>query len=375
MSGRQAAEAEAGGVGGVGGVVAEGAARMPPELAGGSRTHPVLSVDASVARRDFTVTTRFELRPAERLALFGPSGAGKTSILELVAGLAPLRHGSVVVDGRVIAEAGRGRRPRLEPGRHRRVALVRQPTTLFWHLSVGDNLAYGTSGDNRDVRALAESLGLAGLERAAPLTLSGGQRQRVALGRALAVPHAVLLLDEPFSAIDVAARGPLRDLAVDRTEATGACAILVTHDLDEAQAFGSRLGIVDAGSIVHLGHPSDVVLRPASVRAAELVGYRSFVRAGASGAWFALHPDRFVPGSNPDRGVVLAGVVRSVGLRGARYELSLELDDRTAVVAHVDQPPTIGERLSLTAIDPPSLPAPPDGTAPLGCATGALVAG
>ncbi|MDA8038714.1 MAG: ATP-binding cassette domain-containing protein [Actinomycetota bacterium] len=327
----------------------------------------MLEAEIVVARRDFDVAAELSIARGERLSLFGPSGAGKTTCLEAIAGVAPLRQGRVRLDGRLLnAPAGRqsGRRMSREqpaPARERSIAFVRQPTTLFPHLSVRANVTYAmgkaTLSRSRSLDELLQEVGLAGLSGAMPEALSGGQQQRACLARAVARPFKALLLDEPFSAVDAAGREALRVVAIETAAEAGAAAVLVTHDLAEAQAFGHRLGIMDGGRLLQVGSSGELVRRPATLRVAELCGYVSFVRL-ASGRFWALHPDRFLEGALPDRGVVLTGTVHSIQPFGPRYDCELVLSGADAIGTgivriHVDSPPRLGEPWEVTAIDPP----------------------
>jgi ABC-type sulfate/molybdate transport systems ATPase subunit len=313
----------------------------------------LLDVDLEVERRRVTVQASFGLESDDRLAIFGTSGAGKTTILESIAGLTHLRRGYVRVDGKLVAGTSKGETAL--QARDRQVALVRQPTTLFPHLTVEQNVAYGIRrrpyGRVR-VAELLERLGLGPLARARGAALSGGQRQRVALGRALASSFRVLLLDEPLSAVDLAAREPLRDLAIETSLERRAAGILVTHDLAEAQAFSDRLAIIDDGRLLQVGGSLEVVLAPATRRVAELVGYGGFVPDPSSGRWYAIHPERLVLGAAPDRGVVLDTKVLSTRPFGPRYECTVSDRSGEEFTVHLDAPP-LGPECTLTAIEPP----------------------
>ena len=322
---------------------------------------PLLAADVEARRRAMTVSACLTVGSGERLGLFGASGAGKTTILEAIAGFVRLERGSVRIDGVPVAGPRQGE-PLLPP-RQRRIALVRQPTTLFPHLTVEQNIGYG---DRRGAGApphLIDRLGLTALRGARPLALSGGQRQRVALGRALASPFRVLLLDEPLSAIDAVARPELRELAVEIASARGAATIVVTHDLPEAQAYATSLGIIEEGRILQLDRAQEVVAHPATRRVAELVGYAGFVPVKGDGAavrevgsLFGIHPDRVLTGAYAERGVVLSGVVASARPYGPRIECQLLLDSGAMIAARLEESPPLGSRLTVTAVDPPVLP-------------------
>jgi energy-coupling factor transporter ATP-binding protein EcfA2 len=164
----------------------------------------------------------------------------------------------------------------------------------------------------------------------------------------------VLLLDEPLSAVDVAAREALRLLTIEMSLERDAAGILVTHDLTEAQAFGDQLGIIDGGRLLQLGGAHEVVLSPLSRRVAELVGYGGFVPApSAPNRWFAIHPDRIVLDVVPERGIVLTGTVLSTRPFGPRYECTVAERSGGRFTIHVDQPPGAGTECTLTALDPP----------------------
>ena len=315
---------------------------------------PLLEVDLEVERRAVTVRAGFRLGAGQRLAIFGTSGAGKTTILESIAGLTRLSRGNVRIGGRLVAGRLKGETA-LAP-RDRQVALVRQPTTLFPHLTVEQNVAYGVrhSPARSHISDLLERLGLITLAQSRGAALSGGQRQRVALGRALASPFRVLLLDEPLSAVDVAAREALRVLTIEISLERDAAGILVTHDLAEAQAFGGQLGIIDNGRLLQIGGAHQVVLSPVSRRVAELVGYGGFIPVPlTAGRWHAIHPDRVLVGSRPELGLVLTGPMISTRPFGARYECVVSDRSGEQFNVHLDQAPAIGEVCMMTALNPP----------------------
>ncbi|HXG40282.1 MAG TPA: ABC transporter ATP-binding protein [Candidatus Limnocylindrales bacterium] len=221
------------------------------------------------------------VRRGEMLALLGPSGCGKTTLLRLVAGFESPDEGTVEIAGRRVAGPGAA-----VPPERRRVGMVFQDLALFPHLSVRDNVAYGIRRDpDRDVR-VAELLDLVGLPDAArrmPHELSGGMQQRVALARALAPRPDVVLLDEPFSSLDLALRTQLRGEVREILRSAGASAIFVTHDQDEALTLGDRLAVMVRGRIEQCDSPEVVYTEPATPFVATFVGIANLVPAQVEG--------------------------------------------------------------------------------------------
>jgi molybdate transport system ATP-binding protein len=296
----------------------------------------------------------FQVAPGERLALFGPSGAGKTTILETVAGLVPRARGRVVLAGRVLTQTRAPRRA--VPPWRRRVGLLRQDPGLFPHLTVRQNLAYAPGADptGAQTAAIAGQLGIGALLDARPARLSGGQAHRVALGRLLLAHCDALLLDEPYSGLDGGLRRVLTDLVCSLVTARQVPAVLVAHELADAQAFADRLAVLDQGQILQVGAPSDVVLQPASRRVAELVGYRSFVPlTGPQDGVAGVHPQRVAVGAHPGRGVVLAGPVLACRPSGAGWEADIEARGAVLSCHLADRPAAEEGQLSITLLDPP----------------------
>jgi molybdate transport system ATP-binding protein len=223
------------------------------------------------------LAAEFACAPGELLTLVGPSGSGKSTILRTIAGLYRPKTGSVRVDGHVWFDGDAGVSV---PAHQRRAGLVFQSYALFPHLTALDNviaaLGHLARGERRArARQLLELVHLAGLEGRRPAELSGGQQQRVAVARALAREPLVLLLDEPFSAVDKATRQKLyRELAAMR-QRLSMPVVLVTHDLEEAVMLADRLSLLHHGRTLQEGSPLQVMQQPASVEAARLVGQRN----------------------------------------------------------------------------------------------------
>jgi molybdate transport system ATP-binding protein len=229
------------------------------------------------------IAARFEAviaRP-EVTVLFGPSGAGKTTVLRAVAGLERPASGRISFGGEVWFDAAAGQA--VETSR-RRVGLVQQSDALFPHLTVAANLAYGLfrlsrAERERRVREVARLTGVVALLDRRPAQLSGGERQRVALGRALAPGPRMLLLDEPFAALDAPARDELRRGLRQLLATTGTPALLVTHDRDEALALGDAMVVLIGGQVRQAALVEEVFNRPSDAAVARAVGTENVLAA------------------------------------------------------------------------------------------------
>ncbi|WP_443114284.1 ABC transporter ATP-binding protein [Herbaspirillum seropedicae] len=213
------------------------------------------------------------LAPGELGALIGPSGSGKTSLLRAVAGLEPAQAGLIRLDGQLL-EGGGVR----VPAEQRRIGMVFQDFALFPHLNVADNIAFGLRGRDKSERSaiVAEMLALVGLPEAGakfPHQLSGGQQQRIALARALAPQPRLLLLDEPFSSLDVELRERLAHDVRDILKRTHTTALMVTHDQMEAFAVADVVGVMRQGQLEQWDTPYALYHRPATRFAADFIGH------------------------------------------------------------------------------------------------------
>jgi molybdate transport system ATP-binding protein len=311
----------------------------------------VLDADVEVDRREFTIRAALQVAPGERLALFGPSGAGKTTLLEVIAGLVQPRRARIELNDRVLTSTAP---PACAvPPWQRRVGLLRQNPGLFPHLSVRDNLCYAptASPSEAELSELTSVLGIESLQSVMPARLSGGQAHRVALGRLLLAHCDTLLLDEPYTGLDASLRRSLTDLVSTLVSERSVPSILVTHELADAQAFADRLAILDRGELLQIGAPDQVVLRPASRRVAELIGYLGFVPSGAGVA--GVHPERVIAGAFGDRGLVLTGAVAASRPAGAGWEADLRVDGEAITCRLPAKPPDPGREFTVTVLDPP----------------------
>ena len=234
----------------------------------------MLRVEARHELGDLVLDVELAVKRGECLALAGPSGAGKTSILRVAAGLLRPEQGRVDANGDTWLDTERGIDV---PAEERRCGYVFQHYALFPHLSAWQNVAYSLRGLSRSERRerateLLVRFGLAGRADARPHTLSGGERQRVAVARALARGPEVLLLDEPLSALDARTRAAAARELGGVLRGSEAPTLLVTHDFAEAAQLGDRVGIVDRGRVVQLGTPSELAAAPGSAFVADFTG-------------------------------------------------------------------------------------------------------
>jgi len=218
----------------------------------------------------------FDVQRGETFVVMGLSGSGKSTLVRCIARLTEPTAGEVLLDG---VDVLRMKEAELREMRRRKVAMVFQNFGLLPHRTVFENVTYGLElrGESSAVRAeramqMIELVGLRGWEKHLPRTLSGGMQQRVGLARALAVDPELLLLDEPFSALDATMRSEVRTDALSILRSSGTTAVMVTHDQEEAMAFADHLVVLLDGRVAQAGAPSDVYNAPASLAVARFIG-------------------------------------------------------------------------------------------------------
>lgn len=273
----------------------------------------LLDIDITLPRRAFDLRAALSVG-AETIALVGPSGSGKTSLLRTIAGLERPQAGRIALGAEVWFDADAGIALSAE---RRRVGYLPQDYGLFPHLTVAGNVRFAGKRDRPD---LLERLGIAHLASAHPRQLSGGERQRVALARALAREPRVLLLDEPFGALDAITRQQVRNELADILQQLKLPTLLVTHAFDEATALAARIGVLDNGRLVQVATADELLHKPANVMVAALSGAN--VLAGAarrvpSGSRVRLSGGGELASSTPAEGPVQIAV----------YPWELELAD------------------------------------------------
>lgn len=286
----------------------------------------------------------FSIEKGKLIGLLGPSGSGKTTILRILAGLETADSGDIYIDGKKVNDI---------PASKREIGFVFQNYALFRYKTVYDNIAFGMKiqkypkSEIRDrVTELIELVGLKGLEKRYPRQLSGGQRQRVAFARALATQPQLLLLDEPFAAIDAKVRKELRAWLRELINQVGITSIFVTHDQDEAIEVADEIIITNHGRIEQIGSPVDIYSNPHTAFVAQFLGqptviddYTSFkgFHEVQSGSRAILRPE-FV--TVYKQGELLpypvsteSGVVERVAFRGSSLELTIDING-THITAH-----------------------------------------
>ncbi|WP_349259631.1 ABC transporter ATP-binding protein [Actinospica sp.] len=246
------------------------------------------------------------IEPGTIAAVLGPSGSGKTTLLRLLAGFERADQGRIEIDGRTVDDARRAEAPE-----KRRIGYVPQDGALFPHLTVRANIGFGLARARRRsgrVEELLELTGLSAMAERYPHQLSGGQQQRVALARALAPSPDLVLLDEPFSALDAALRASVRTEVIGILRATACTAILVTHDQDEALSAADRIAVLREGRVVQCGTAQELYDSPADAQVARFIGEANLVPAAFTPQGIDAGPlgPLDARGDTPENGVAIA---------------------------------------------------------------------
>jgi sulfate transport system ATP-binding protein len=267
-----------------------------------------------------------DITPGSLTALLGPSGSGKSTLLRVIAGLEVPDAGTVVLEGEDVTDV---------PPQRRGIGFVFQHYAAFKHLTVRDNVAFGLSVRKRpkaEIAAKVDELlgivGLSGYQARYPAQLSGGQRQRMALARALAVEPKVLLLDEPFGALDANVRGELRAWLRRLHDEVEVTTVLVTHDQEEAMELADRIVVLNAGRVEQVGAPREIYDAPANAFVMSFLGPVARLGDGL------VRPHDLVIGVHPEDGALEAQVARIVHL-GFEVRVELELAGDGAVAAQL----------------------------------------
>jgi iron(III) transport system ATP-binding protein len=329
----------------------------------------VTGASMSYGAQPVVCNVSFELARGEVGCLLGPSGCGKTSLLRAIAGFEPLVEGEILLHGRSVSRPGSTLAPE-----KRRVGMVFQDFALYPHLTVARNVAFGLRGlSARQQRARVEELldlvDLNGLQKKYPHQLSGGQQQRVALIRAMAPGPEILLLDEPFSGLDIDLRQQLARQVRAILKREGVTALLVTHDQLEAFALADAIGVLGGGRLLQWGSGYDLYHKPYDRFVADFIGQGAmvpgrvtadgfvetamgslrglFVEQAEAGQWveLLLRPDDVI---HDDSSSLKLEVVDKV-FQGAEYLYTVRLNDGSEILclvqSHHDH--AIGEQIGV----------------------------
>jgi len=279
----------------------------------------------------------FKIEQGKLIGLLGPSGSGKTTILRMIAGLETPDEGDIIINGIKVND--------IEPGK-RGIGFVFQNYALFRHMTVYDNIAFGLvvqkakkEDIHKKVTELIELIGLKGLDKRYPGQLSGGQRQRVAFARALAPNPQLLLLDEPFAAIDAKVRKELRRWLRETISKLGITSIFVTHDQDEAVEVADEIIITNKGKIEQKGSPVEIYKNPRTPFVAQFIGESNLIYDYTKLKGFdvtnpketkAIVRPEFIQIAKNDKEILTPlaaekGIVKDIAFRGNNLEIDVQV--------------------------------------------------
>lgn len=284
-----------------------------------------------------TKDVSFEIEKGKLIGLLGPSGGGKTTVLRMLAGLEDPDSGEILFHGKKVNDI---------PPQLRGIGLVFQNYALFRHMSVYDNIAFGLTVQKRSkqqikerVTELVELTGLKGLEKRLPHQLSGGQRQRVAFARAIAPEPQLLLLDEPFAAIDAKVRKELRTWLKSMINRLGITTIFVTHDQEEAVEVADQIMIINQGRLEQKGSPIEIYQHPQTPFVAGFIGesnqvsdihrFKGFNNVAVSETKATIRPEFVEIGFLGEISIPSAaetGIVNNIYFRGTNWQVEVEVN-------------------------------------------------
>ncbi|MGJ4851661.1 ABC transporter ATP-binding protein [Bacillota bacterium Meth-B3] len=263
-----------------------------------------------------------EVYPGEIVTMLGPSGCGKTTILRTIGGFLDIDSGDITINGQSIADLPPEKRP---------TAMVFQSYNLWPHMPVYENLAFGLKlrkipkGEIASrIEAMLKLVSMSGSEKKYPAQLSGGQQQRIAIARSLLLKPEVLLLDEPFSALDAKIRGQMREELVRIQTELGITVVFVTHDQEEAMAISHRIVVMNKGVFEQVGSPTEIYDNPQTRYVADFIGEMNFIEDGET--LQAIRPESITVVSGAGKGR-MDGFVRTVMVLGHFIEMNVQVGD------------------------------------------------
>ncbi|WP_028273414.1 ABC transporter ATP-binding protein [Atopococcus tabaci] len=264
-----------------------------------------------------------DIREGEIITLLGPSGCGKTTILRALGGFIDVTRGSISINGEEVTHL---------PPEQRPTGMVFQSYNLWPHMTVEENLAFGLKlrktpkkDIKRRIEEMLEIMRLPGTEKKYPNQLSGGQQQRIAIARSLLLEPAVLLMDEPFSALDAKIRMQMREELKRIQAELNITVVFVTHDQEEAMSLSHRIVVMDKGKMAQVGTPAEIYDKPASTYVASFIGEMNFLERG--GEQLAFRPEDV--SIHTDGNGMRSGVIRSIMLLGHYASVTIQTENTT----------------------------------------------
>ena len=257
----------------------------------------------------------------EILTLLGPSGCGKSTILRTVGGFLDVTSGDILINGKSIVNLPPEKRP---------TAMVFQSYNLWPHMTIYENLAYGlklrkvpAAEIKENITKMLKMVSMPGCEKKFPGQLSGGQQQRIAIARSLLLKPELLLLDEPFSALDAKIRQQMREELKKIQQDLGITVVFVTHDQEEAMALSHRIVVMNKGKIDQIGSPAEIYDNPKTLHVASFIGEMNFIKK--DGETIAVRPEDV--SVTPGAGGSMTGVVRTIMLLGHYVVMTVQYGD------------------------------------------------
>jgi molybdate transport system ATP-binding protein len=290
----------------------------------------MLVVDVYKQWEDFCLRVKFAVDKGELLVILGSSGCGKSTLLNLIAGVIDPDGGEIAFDEDVFYSVNQ-----VFPIHKRKIGYIQQKSNLFPHLTVKQNILYGVKEKSHetDMKNLIELLGIEEIMHKKPSEISGGQQQRVSLARALITNPKMILLDEPFSALDNIRRLNLRETINRIKQKFQIPMIFVTHDLEEAYALGDRIAVMDQGVFLQVGSKEEVFRHPKNTVAAHFVGMRNILKGNVKDA------------DGKEIVVDVSGMILKIPYSNTCYEENISLGIRPEDIMYVKKDKAIGKSI------------------------------
>lgn len=287
-----------------------------------------------------------EIYSGEIVTLLGPSGCGKTTILRAIGGFHDITAGDILVDGVSVAGMPPEKRP---------TAMVFQSYNLWPHMTIYENLAFGMKlrkipkdEIRRDITKILELVSMPGCEKKYPSQMSGGQQQRIAIARSLLLKPALLLLDEPFSALDAKIRLQMREELKKIQSDLGITVVFVTHDQEEAMSLSHRIVVMNKGIIEQVGSPTEIYDEPKTRYIASFIGEMNFIEK--DGKTIAVRPENLEITKGTESSIGIRGTLRTVMVLGHYVQVTVQVGDQVMkcfVDRAISESLTPGDEVSL----------------------------